>query len=344
MDGFGLDGLFPVGPAGSHDGFHDGAKVPLEVGLELVRAMLRDNGAWCRLEVEGTFAVHVGWDQYLYIGSVRPCEEALARTRALGLFPERLDSSPYGMETDDAKVQRPGDDEFWAGVHRSVDTCRAGLLEEMYVEGAARWHRLTRDTIDTVRAGLAPRARLAVWPGLSCDVDAVIGSLPAEGLVEGVWQDGGGRIHSAVADEDAFSELVARMSGAEAAALLSMYADERVPLFTAVLPDDGGVVRARWRTDPTPGDRTWAFLKSLRPGGIITGTVTEIADFGVTFVDIGGFTAMIDAPELSWRPGAHPSDVVSVGLEIDAEILGVDPVRRRIVLSHRQAGRKRQSR
>lgn len=346
VDGFGLDGLFPagpaadpagsagpVGPAGSHDGFHDGAEVSLEVGLELVRAMLRDNGVWCRLEVEGAFAVHVGWDQYLYIGSVRPCEDALARTRALGLFPERLDSSPYGMETDDTEVQRPGDDEFWAVLHRSVDACRAGLLEEMYVEGASRWHRLTRDTVDTVRTGLAPRARLAVWPGLSCDVDAVIGSLPAEGLVEGVWQDEDGRIHSAVADEEEFPELAARMSGAEAAALLSVYADERVPLFTAVMPDDDGVVRARWRTDPTPADRNWALLKSLRPGGTVTGTVTRIADFGVTFVDIGGLEAMINVPELSWRPVAHPSDIVSVGQEVDAEILDVDPVREHVALS-----------
>ncbi|MFD8009302.1 hypothetical protein [Streptomyces sp. NPDC058955] len=46
-EGFGLDGLFPSGPAG----FHDGAEVPLAVGLELVRAMLRDSGAWCRLDV-----------------------------------------------------------------------------------------------------------------------------------------------------------------------------------------------------------------------------------------------------------------------------------------------------
>ncbi|MFE7897077.1 RNA-binding protein [Streptomyces sp. NPDC057424] len=251
VDGFGLNGLFPAGPIG----FHDGAEVPLGIGLELVRAMLRDNGAWCRLEVEGTFAVHVGWDQYVFISSVRPCDEALARTRALGLFPERIDASPYDMETDE-NVQRPGDDDFWAGLHRVVAAGRPGLLEEMHLEGASRWHRLTRDTIDTVRAGLAPRARLAVWPGLSSDIDAVLGALPAEGLIEGVWQDKDGRIHSAVADESEFSELTARISGAEATVLLPVYADDRAPLFTAVMPDSDGVIRARWQTEPTP-----------RPGG-----------------------------------------------------------------------------
>ncbi|MGW3635652.1 S1 RNA-binding domain-containing protein [Streptomyces sp. NPDC005122] len=176
---------------------------------------------------------------------------------------------------------------------------------------------------------------MPVWPNLSSDINEVLGALPADGLIEGVWQDKGGRIHSAVADEDEFPELTARISGAEAAALLSVYADDRAPLFTAVMPDSDGVVRARWRTEPTPSDRNWAFLKTLRRGEIVTGTVTHIASFGVTFVDIGGFEAMINIPELSWRHINHPSDIVSVGQEVNAEILDVDPIRERVALSLR---------
>ncbi|WP_371606714.1 RNA-binding protein [Streptomyces sp. NBC_01213] len=254
LDGFGLDGLFPSGPAD----FHDGAEVPLDVGLELVRAMLRDNGAWCRLEVEDTFAAHVGWDQYLYISSSQPCVEALVRTRDLGLFAERMDASPYGFEEEEEGIQRPGDDDFWACLHRAVCDGVAGILEETYLEGATRWHHLTVDTISTVRAGLAPRARLEVWPPLSPDVETVLRALPTEGLIEGVWQDESGRILSAVANEDDFPELTARISSASTAALLSVYADERVPLFAAVMPDQDGVLRARWRTVPTPNDRHWA--------------------------------------------------------------------------------------
>ncbi|MGW0631993.1 S1 RNA-binding domain-containing protein [Streptomyces sp. NPDC002758] len=329
LDDFGLDAFFPAGLTG----FHDGVEVPLGVGLELVRLMLRDSGAWCRLEAEGTFAVHVGWDQYLYIGSSRPCEEAVARTRALGLFPERLDASPYDVETDRRGAQRPADDDFWAALRWAVATCRAGILEETYIEGASRWHRLTRDIIDTVRAGLSSRARLAVWPALSSDINAVLDGLPTEGLIECVWQDKDGRIHSAVANEDEFPELTARISGADAAALLSVYADERVPLFTAVMPDSDGVVRARWQTEPTPSDLNWAILKTLHRGEIVTGTVTRIASFGVTFVDIDGFEAMINIPQLSWRPINTPSDVVSVGQEITAVILDVDLTRERVSLS-----------
>ncbi len=148
-----------------------------------------------------------------------------------------------------------------------------------------------------------------------------------------MWEDQDGRITSTVADETQFTALAAQVRGARAAAVLPMDVDGRSPLFTAVLPDGDGVLRARWRTEPTLSDRDWAFLKTLRRGQAVTGTVTEIASFGVTFVDIGAFTAMINIPELSWRPIGHPSDVVAVGQQITAEVLDVDLVRERVPLS-----------
>jgi predicted RNA-binding protein with RPS1 domain len=329
---YGLAGLIPDGLAG----FHDGASVSIAVGLELVRAMLRDNGAWCRLEVEGVFTVHVGWDRYLYVGSSRSCESALARTRSLGLFPERRDASPYDFAPDDPlRVQRPADADFWARLQWAVSVHRSTFLEETYAGNAVRWHRLTRDTIEAVRSRLTPRAQLAVWPDLLTDVDAAMAALPAEGLVEIVWEDDDGRIISTVVDETQFEAMTSQIAGARAAGVLSLAVGERQPLFTAVLPDSDGVLRARWQTEATPSDRDWAFLKTLQRGQVVTGTVTSIASFGVTFVDIGGFTAMINIPELSWRPFNHPSDIVSVGQEITAEVLDVDMIRERVPLSLR---------
>jgi small subunit ribosomal protein S1 len=140
-------------------------------------------------------------------------------------------------------------------------------------------------------------------------------------------------ITGVAADETRFAEITAQITGARAADVLPLYVDEPRPLFTVVLPDPDGVLRARWRTEPTPSDRDWVFLKSLRRGQVCTGTVTEIASFGVTFVDIGGFTAMINLPELSWRHVNSPSDVLAVGQEITAEILDVDLIRERASLS-----------
>ncbi|MFI9550469.1 S1 RNA-binding domain-containing protein [Nonomuraea endophytica] len=82
-------------------------------------------------------------------------------------------------------------------------------------------------------------------------------------------------------------------------------------------------------------DRDIDFLQSLQRGQTITGTVTEIASFGVTVVDIGGYTAMINVPELSWRPIHHPGDVVAVGQTIATKILDVDLERGRVSLSLR---------
>ncbi len=329
-DGYGLADLFPAGLAG----FHDGALVPIAVALELVRAMLRDNSAWCRLEAEGTFAVHVGWDQYLYVGSSRPCEAGLARVRSLGLFPERLDTSPYDFAPDDPQhVQRPADADFWARLHWTVSAHRATYLEETYASNVSRWHRLTRENIEVVRSQLAPRAQLAVWPDLLIEVATAVASLPDEGRVEIIWEDKDGWITSTVVDETQFEAVTSQLASACAAGVVSLATDERHPLFTAVLPDSDGVLRARWQTEPTPSDRDWAFLKTLRRGQVVTGTVTTIASFGVTFVDIGGFTAMINIPELSWRHINYPSEIVTVGQEITAEILDVDMVRERVPLS-----------
>lgn len=332
VDGYGLADLFPA----DLTGFHDGALVPVAVGLELVRAMLRDNGAWCRLETEGVFAVHVGWDQYLYIGSSRPCEAALARTRALGLYPELLDASPYDFTPDfPPHEQRPADADFWARLRWAIDVHRAIFLEETHAANASRWHRLTNGNLEAVRAGLTPRARLAVWPDLLTDVGTAMASLPEEGLVEILWEDEAGRITGTVADDTRFEAVISRIAGARTAGVLSLVTDERHPLFTAVLPDSDGVLRARWQTEPTPSDRDRAFLKALRRGQVVTGAVTSIADFGGTFVDIGGVTAMINLPELSWRPVHHPSEVVGVGRQITAQVLDVDMVRERVALSLR---------
>ncbi|MGW7436978.1 RNA-binding protein [Streptomyces sp. NPDC054849] len=242
VENSGLTGLFPP----DLTGFHDGAEVSLAVALELVRAMLRDSGVWCRLEMEGVFTVHVGWDQYVYVGSDKPCADAVARTRALGLFPERLAASPYAAEADEPGESQPADEEFWARIRRTLAVRNAVILQEAYAGNASRRHRLTGATLDAVRAGLTPRARLTVWPDLSPDVGAVLAALPEDGVVEFVWEAEDGTITGVFVDETEYGELAALVAGARAAAALPLYLDERHPLLSAVLPDSDGVLRARW--------------------------------------------------------------------------------------------------
>ncbi|MER7408453.1 RNA-binding protein [Streptomyces sp. NPDC000070] len=242
VEGNGLGGLFPP----DLTGYHDGAEVSLPVALELVRAMLRDQGAWCRLELGDVFTVHVGWDQYVYVGSDRPCADAVTCTRELGLFPEPLTASPHAAEADEAEVTEPADEDFWTRLRTALVSRQTLLLEETYVRNAARWHRLTPENLDTVRAVLGPRSLLTVWPDLTPDVGAVLAALPLEGSVEFVWEAQEGMISHAIVDHTEYQELTTHVADARAACALPLHFDERHPLLCAVLPDSDGVLRARW--------------------------------------------------------------------------------------------------
>lgn len=229
------------------NGYHDGAAIRLDRAVELVRAMLRGDGLWCRLEAGDDFFVHVGWDQYLYVGSNADCRRAVAFAREHGLFPEPIAGSPYVFEADgDQGDVRPADGAFWADLTALLEQLGGALLEEGYVHNHARWHRLSLSNVDAIRDRLTPRARLLVWPDLSADVPAVLDSLPEHGLIEVVWQDRTGRTASRLIEESDQAALRARLADAVAAAALSAFAEDRHPLLTAVLPDSDGVLRARW--------------------------------------------------------------------------------------------------
>jgi small subunit ribosomal protein S1 len=75
------------------------------------------------------------------------------------------------------------------------------------------------------------------------------------------------------------------------------------------------------------------FLESLHKGERRRGVVSSIVNFGA-FVDIGGgVDGLVHVSELSWKHVDHPSEVVSVGQEVDVEILDVDLERERVSLS-----------
>lgn len=243
IEGHGLIGLFPP----DLSGYHDGARVPLATGVALVRAMLRDNGAWCRLEVDGKFFVHIGYDQYMYIGSSEPCDDVVDRVRALGLFPVPLDGSPYDPYFDELEDPRPADDAFWAELTQLALDRETVILEEVYVANASRWHRLRAADIPAIRDELTPRARLVVWPELNEDVVAELRTLDDSGLVTIVWEDRDGRITDFWADGEDRPAVTVHLTKAKSAMVLSGYADDYDPLLIAVLPDADGVVRVRWR-------------------------------------------------------------------------------------------------
>jgi small subunit ribosomal protein S1 len=74
------------------------------------------------------------------------------------------------------------------------------------------------------------------------------------------------------------------------------------------------------------------FLSNLKPGERRKGVVSSVVNFGA-FVDLGGMDGLIHVSELSWKHVEHPSSVVTVGDEVDVEVLDVDLDKERISLS-----------
>lgn len=76
-------------------------------------------------------------------------------------------------------------------------------------------------------------------------------------------------------------------------------------------------------------------LGALTPGETRTGTVTSITDFGC-FVDIGGVQGLVHLSELSWERVNKAADVVSLGDEVEVQVIDVKPKKRRVGLSIRR--------
>lgn len=76
-------------------------------------------------------------------------------------------------------------------------------------------------------------------------------------------------------------------------------------------------------------------LAEIEPGQTRTGTVASLADFGA-FVDLGGIDGLVHISELAWQRVNHPRQVVSMGDEIEVEVLRVDHERERISLSRKR--------
>ena len=77
-------------------------------------------------------------------------------------------------------------------------------------------------------------------------------------------------------------------------------------------------------------------LAQLQKGQLRTGIVRNLVDFGA-FVDLGGVDGLIHISELDWTHVDHPSDVLTVGDEVEVYVLDVDRQRERISLSRKYA-------
>lgn len=97
------------------------------------------------------------------------------------------------------------------------------------------------------------------------------------------------------------------------------------------VPEDGRIVFSERAALAEPGKRAELF-GTLHAGQRVTGTVTNITDFGV-FVDLGGVEGLIHISELSWGRVVHPGQIVKMNQSLDVQVLDLSPERCRVALS-----------
>ena len=77
--------------------------------------------------------------------------------------------------------------------------------------------------------------------------------------------------------------------------------------------------------------------EQFKVGETVTGRIVRVADFGA-FAEVSpGIEGLVPVSELSWKRVHKPSDVVKAGDVLRLSVLSVDPAKRRISLSLKQA-------
>jgi small subunit ribosomal protein S1 len=76
-------------------------------------------------------------------------------------------------------------------------------------------------------------------------------------------------------------------------------------------------------------------LEKLDEGAVIDGIVKNITDYGA-FVDLGGIDGLLHITDMSWGRISHPTEMFTVGDEIQVKILDFQPDSERVSLGYKQ--------
>ena len=73
----------------------------------------------------------------------------------------------------------------------------------------------------------------------------------------------------------------------------------------------------------------------IKEGDTVFGTVRSLTDYGA-FIDIGGVDGLLHISDIAWGRIENPSDILTVGQQIDAKVLKIEPSGKRISLGMKQ--------
>lgn len=80
-----------------------------------------------------------------------------------------------------------------------------------------------------------------------------------------------------------------------------------------------------------------ALLESLHEGQVLNGIVKNLTDYGA-FIDLGGIDGLLHITDISWKRVKHPSELLTVGQDVQVKVLSFDSERNRVSLGMKQLG------
>ena len=79
-------------------------------------------------------------------------------------------------------------------------------------------------------------------------------------------------------------------------------------------------------------------MANMKVDDVVKGVVKNITDFGA-FIDLGGIDGLLHITDISWGRINHPSEVLSVGQELEVVVIGIDREKERVSLGLKQKTR-----
>ena len=76
-------------------------------------------------------------------------------------------------------------------------------------------------------------------------------------------------------------------------------------------------------------------VANLSEGQVLAGVVKNITDYGA-FVDLGGVDGLLHVTDISWRRINHPSEALSIGQQVQVQVIRFNPETQRISLGMKQ--------
>ena len=98
------------------------------------------------------------------------------------------------------------------------------------------------------------------------------------------------------------------------------------------------VVSRRELLEESLREQRATLMSDMAVDSVVKGVVKNITDFGA-FIDLGGIDGLLHITDISWGRINHPSEVLTVGQELEVIVIGIDKDKERVSLGLKQKTR-----